>query len=107
MAPQVKKSLKDCSTAAGNGGTFLADQGEGLRALSVEIDDTLVVTLGTHYGAHSLGIKRDVKAFHTPLRTVGGDASRRYMPSRARAHGNKQSIPNYKSRRLEEGLRNC
>jgi hypothetical protein len=46
VAPQVKKGLKDNPTAAGNGGTFRADQCEDLRGLPVEIDDTLGATLG-------------------------------------------------------------
>ena len=65
MAPQVKKGLKDSSTAAGNDGAFLADQCEDLGALPVEIDDTLGAILGPHHGANSLSIKRDVKTFHT------------------------------------------
>ena len=48
MAPQVKKGLKDSPTAAGNGGTFLADQCEDLGILPVEIDDTPGATLGAH-----------------------------------------------------------
>jgi hypothetical protein len=46
VAPQVKKGLKDSPTAAGNGGTFFADQCEDLEALPVEIDDTPDATLG-------------------------------------------------------------
>jgi len=46
VAPQVKKGLKDRPTAAGNSGTFLADQCEDVRGLPVEIDDTLGATLG-------------------------------------------------------------
>ena len=86
VAPQVKKGLKDNPTAAGNGGTFLADQCEDLGILPVEIDDTPSVTLGVYHGANSTGIKRDVKAFHTALCTVGGDSSRRRVPTRAGVH---------------------
>ena len=57
VALQVKKGLKDSPAGAGNGGTFLADQCEDLGVLQVEIDDTPGATLGTHYGANSLGIK--------------------------------------------------
>ena len=57
MAPQVKNGLKDNPIAAGNGGTFLADQCEDLGVLPVEIDDSPGATLGTHHGANSLGIK--------------------------------------------------
>jgi hypothetical protein len=57
MAPQIKKGLKDSPTAAGNGGTFRADQCKDLGTLPVEIDDTPGATLGTHHGANSLGIK--------------------------------------------------
>ena len=45
VALQVKMGLKDNPTAAGNGGTLLADQGEDLRVLPVEIDDTWGTTL--------------------------------------------------------------
>ena len=44
-------------TVAGNGGTFLAEQCEDLRALSVEMDEALGATLGMHHGANSLGLK--------------------------------------------------
>jgi hypothetical protein len=86
VALQVKKGLKDNPVGAGNGGTFLADQGKDLRVLPVEIDDTPSATLGVYHGANSMGIKRDVKAFHTALCTVGGDSSRRRVPTRAGAY---------------------
>jgi len=57
VAPQVKKGLKDRPTAAGNGGTFLADQCEDLGVLPVELDDSPGATLGAHYSANSPGIK--------------------------------------------------
>jgi len=44
-------------TAAGNGGVFLDAQCEDLRALPVEMDDTLGATLRTYHGANSLGLK--------------------------------------------------
>ena len=57
VALQVKKSLKDNPTAAGNSGTLLTDQGEDLRVRPVEIDDTWGTTLEAHYGPNSIGIK--------------------------------------------------
>jgi hypothetical protein len=42
---------------AGNSGMFLAEQCEDLRALPVEMDNTLGATLGMHHGANSLGLK--------------------------------------------------
>ena len=89
MAPQVKKGLKDSPTAAGNSGTFLADQCEDLGILPVEIDDTPGTTLGAHYGANAMGIKRDVKAFHMALCTVGGNSTRHRVLPRTGAHNNK------------------
>ena len=86
VALQVKKSLKDNPAAASNGGTLLADQGEDLRVLPVEIDGTWGTTLEAHCGANSMGIKRDVKIFHTTLCTVGEDSSRRRVPLRAGVH---------------------
>ena len=82
VALQVKKGLKDSSAGAGNGGTFLADQGEDWGGLPVEIDDTPGTTLGAYYGANSMGIKRDVKAFHMALCTVGRDSARHRVPPR-------------------------
>jgi hypothetical protein len=64
-APQVKKCLKDSPRAAGHGGTFLDDQGEDWRRVPGEIDNTPGAELGTHHGANSLDLKRNVKAFHT------------------------------------------
>jgi hypothetical protein len=64
-APQVKKCLKDSLTVADHGGTFLADQCEDLGIVPVEIDNTPDAEPGTHHGANCLGIKRNVKAFHT------------------------------------------
>ena len=46
-------------------GTLLADPCEALGRVLVEIDDTTGTELGSHQGANSLGIKRNVKAFHT------------------------------------------
>ena len=86
VALQVKKGLKDSSAGAGNGGTLVADQDEDLGGLPVEVDDTPGATLGAHHGANSMGIKRDVKAFHTALCTVGGDSSRRRAPTHTGAH---------------------
>src|SRR5262245_8994466 len=43
--------------AVGNGGAFLSEQCEDLRALLVEMNDTLGATLGTYHGANSLGLK--------------------------------------------------
>jgi hypothetical protein len=64
-APQVKKYLKDSPTTAGYGGTFLGDQCEDLGIVPVQIDDTPGAAPGTYHGANSLGVKRNVKAFHT------------------------------------------
>jgi len=88
VALQVKKGLKDSPTAAGTDGTFLTDQCEDLGILSVEIDDTAGATLGAYYSANSMGIKRDVKAFHTALCTVEGNSSRRRVPLCEGAHNN-------------------
>jgi hypothetical protein len=64
-APQAKKCPKDSPIAAGHGGTFLADQGEDGRIVPGEIDNIPGAEPGTHQGANSLGLKRNVKAFHT------------------------------------------
>ena len=86
VALQVKKGLKDSSAGAGNSSTFVADQDEDLGALPVEIDDTPGATLGAHHSANSMGVKQNVKAFHTALCTVGGDSSRRRAPTHTGAH---------------------
>jgi hypothetical protein len=44
---------------------LLADQGEALGRVPVEIDDTTGAEAGLHHAVSSLGIKRNVKAFHT------------------------------------------